>query len=32
MGNPLLAIHELGQSIWLDNISRELLDPASSRA
>ena len=26
MGNPLLAIHELGQSIWLDNISRELLD------
>jgi transaldolase/glucose-6-phosphate isomerase len=26
MGNPLLAIHELGQSIWLDNISRELLE------
>jgi len=26
MGNPLLAIHELGQSIWLDNISRDLLD------
>ena len=26
MGNPLLAIHALGQSIWLDNISRELLD------
>ena len=26
MGNPLLAIRELGQSIWLDNISRELLD------
>ena len=26
MSNPLLAIHELGQSIWLDNISRELLD------
>ena len=26
MGNPLLAIKELGQSIWLDNISRELLD------
>jgi transaldolase len=26
MDNPLLAIHELGQSIWLDNISRELLD------
>jgi transaldolase len=26
MGNPLLAIHELGQSIWLDNISRELID------
>jgi transaldolase len=26
MGNPLLAIRALGQSIWLDNISRELLD------
>ena len=26
MGNPLLEIHALGQSIWLDNISRELLD------
>ena len=26
MGNPLLAIRELGQSIWLDNFSRELLD------
>src|SRR6476620_3043638 len=26
MGNPLLAIHELGQSIWLDNISRDLLE------
>ncbi|HET6171636.1 MAG TPA: transaldolase [Gaiellales bacterium] len=26
MSNPLLAIRALGQSIWLDNISRELLD------
>jgi transaldolase len=26
MGNPLLAIRALGQSIWLDNISRELLE------
>jgi transaldolase len=26
MGNPLLEIKALGQSIWLDNISRELLD------
>ena len=26
MANPLLAIKALGQSIWLDNISRELLD------
>ena len=26
MGNPLLEIQALGQSIWLDNISRELLD------
>jgi transaldolase len=26
MDNPLLAIRALGQSIWLDNISRELLE------
>ena len=26
MSNPLLAIKALGQSIWLDNISRELID------
>jgi transaldolase len=26
MGNPLLEIRALGQSIWLDNISRQLLD------
>ena len=26
MTNPLLAINALGQSIWLDNISRELID------
>src|SRR4029077_3451676 len=26
MDNPLLAIRALGQSIWLDNISRDLLE------
>ncbi len=25
MGNPLLGISELGQSVWYDNISRDLL-------
>lgn len=23
--NPLLALKELGQHVWLDNLSRELL-------
>ena len=26
MSNPLRDIEALGQSIWLDNISRQLLD------
>ena len=32
MSNPLLAIKALGQSIWLDNISRELSMRARSPA
>ena len=24
--NPLKQLHELGQSIWLDNITRDILD------
>ena len=26
MNNKLQALHALGQSIWLDNITREILD------
>ena len=29
MGNPLLEIKALGQSVWLDNISRDLIDSGS---
>jgi len=25
MANPLLTLHQLGQRVWLDNLSRTLL-------
>ncbi len=30
--NPLVALNELGQSIWLDTISRELIDSGKLRS
>jgi transaldolase len=26
---PTLALHDLGQSLWLDNITRDMLDNAT---
>lgn len=28
--NPTRQLHDLGQSLWLDNITRELLDNGSN--